>query len=95
MDAIGKPRINFWVNLLTMILNYACMYLGLQVYGWLGAAYGTVISAILNFLIMYSVLNKTVGVELRETFRYVWITYRELWDHSRKLFRKKDVVEIR
>jgi O-antigen/teichoic acid export membrane protein len=95
MDAIGKPRINFWVNLLTMSLNYTCMYLGLRYIGWLGAAYGTVISAILNFLIMYSVLNKTVGVELRETFRYVWITYRELWDHSRKLFRKKDVVEIR
>jgi lipopolysaccharide exporter len=94
MDAIGKPRINFWVNLLTMFLNYACMYLGLRYIGWLGAAYGTVISAILNFLIMYSVLNKTVGVELRETFRYVWLTYRELWDHSRKLLRKKDVVEI-
>ena len=47
MDAIGKPRINFWVNLLTMCLNYGCMYLGLRYIGWLGAAYGTVVSAIL------------------------------------------------
>ena len=46
MDAIGKPRINFWVNLLTMSLNYGFMYLGLRYTGWLGAAYGTVVSAI-------------------------------------------------
>ena len=64
MDAIGKPRINFWVNLLTMCLNYICMYLGLKYTGWLGAAYGTVVSAILTFLIMYVVLNKTIGVKL-------------------------------
>jgi O-antigen/teichoic acid export membrane protein len=36
MDAIGKPRINFWVNLLTMCLNYFCMYIGLRYTGWLG-----------------------------------------------------------
>ena len=39
------------------------MYIGLRYTGWLGAAYGTVVSAILSFLIMYSVLNKTIGVK--------------------------------
>ena len=72
MDAIGKPRINFWVNLLTMGLNYGFMYLGLRYLGWMGAAYGAVVSAILSFLIMYFVLNKTIGVRLNETFKWVW-----------------------
>jgi len=92
MDAIGKPRINFWVNLLTMSLNYGFMFLGLKYTGWLGAAYGTVVAAILNFLIMYSVLNKTVGVQLKETFKYVWFSYREIWDIGKKVMQKKDVV---
>ncbi len=91
MDAIGKPKINFWVNLLTMSLNYAFMYLGLRYTGWLGAAYGTVVSAIFSFLIMYSVLNKTIGVRLGETFRYVWVSYREIYDNIRKTVGKKDI----
>jgi lipopolysaccharide exporter len=91
MDAIGKPKINFWVNLLTMSLNYAFMYLGLRYTGWLGAAYGTVVSAIFSFLIMYSVLNKTIGVRLGETFRYVWVSYREIYDNVRKTIGKKDI----
>jgi lipopolysaccharide exporter len=91
MDAIGKPRINFWVNLLTMTLNYGCMYIGLRFTGWLGAAYGTVVSAILNFLIMYSVLNKTIGVELKATFGYVWFSYREIYDIVKKIIGKKNI----
>lgn len=92
MDAIGKPRTNFWVNLLAMGLNYGCMYLGLRYTGWLGAAYGSVVSAILSFIIMYSVLHKTIGVRLGETFRYTWVTYQEIYNRFRKILGKKDVL---
>jgi lipopolysaccharide exporter len=90
MDAIGKPRINFWVNLLTMSMSYGFMYLGLRCTGWLGAAYGTVVSAILSFLIMYSVLNKTIGVRLSETFKWVWLSYRKMYENFKKIISKKD-----
>jgi O-antigen/teichoic acid export membrane protein len=92
MDAIGQPRINFWVNLLTMVLNYGFMYLGLRYTGWMGAAYGTVVSAILSFLIMYTVLNRTIGIRLSETFKYVWLSYREIYDGIKKFPGKKDIV---
>ena len=84
MDAIGKPRINFWVNLISMSLSYGCMYLGLQYTGWLGAAYGSVVSTILSFLIMYIVLNKTIGVRLGETFKYTWLSYRMIFQQLKK-----------
>jgi O-antigen/teichoic acid export membrane protein len=90
MDAIGKPRINFWVNLLTMSMSYGFMYLGLRCTGWLGAAYGTVVSAILSFLIMYSVLNKTIGIRLSETFKWVWLSYRKMYENFKKIISKKD-----
>ena len=85
MDAIGKPRINFWVNMLTMILNYGFMYIGLRYTGWLGAAYGTVVSAILSFFIMYFVLNKTIGVKLGETWKWVWYSYRNFFNYLKKI----------
>ena len=87
MDAIGKPRVNFWVNLLTMILNYGFMYIGLRYTGWLGAAYGAVVSAILSFLIMYFVLNKTIGVKLGETVQWTWKSYREYFNYLKKMFK--------
>jgi lipopolysaccharide exporter len=91
MDAIGQPRINFWVNLLTMGLNYGFMYLGLRYLGWMGAAYGTVVSAILSFLIMYSVLNRTVGIRLKETFKWVWLSYLEIFQGLRKVLGYNEV----
>ena len=90
MDAIGKPKINFWVNLISMCLNYACMYIGLRLTGWMGAAYGAVVAAILSFIIMYAVLNKTIGVNLGETFRYVGFAYREMIAIIKKFLSRKD-----
>ena len=92
MDAIGKPKVNFWVNLLTMSLNYGFMYLGLRYLGWMGAAYGAVVSAILSFLIMYTVLNRTIGIRLNETFKYVWFSYREIYDVVKKMMGKKQIT---
>ncbi len=88
MDAIGKPRVNFWVSLLTMILNYGFMYIGLRYTGWLGAAYGAVVSAILSFFIMYYVLNKTIGVEIGETVQWVFKSYLDFFKYMRRIFIK-------
>lgn len=90
MDAIGKPKINFWVNLLSMCLNYSCMYIGLRLTGWMGAAYGAVVSSVLSFCIMFVVLNKTIGVNLGETFRYVGFAYREMLSIIKKLLGRND-----
>ena len=85
MDAIGKPKINFWVNLLAMCLNYGSMYIGLRYIGWLGAAYGTVFSSVLTFIIMYSLLNRTIGVKIGETLRWVWLSYRNFFNYVKNI----------
>jgi len=84
MDAIGKPAINFWVNLLVMILNYGFMYIGLRYTGWLGAAYGADVAAILCFFIMYFVLKKAVGIQIGETIKWIWKSYVELFVYFKK-----------
>ena len=84
MDAIGKPALNFWVNLLVMILNYGFMYIGLRYTGWLGAAYGADIAAVFSFLIMYFVLKKAVGVRIGETVKWIWKSYAEIFNYIKK-----------
>lgn len=87
MDAIGKPALNFWVNLLVMILNYGFMYFGLRYTGWLGAAYGADAAAIVSFLIMYFVLKKVVGIQIRETIKWIWKSYVEILSYLKKQIR--------
>jgi len=84
MDAIGKPSLNFWVNLLVMILNYGFMYIGLRYTGWLGAAYGADAAAIISFFIMYFVLKKSVGIKIGETIKWIWKSYREIFGYIKK-----------
>jgi lipopolysaccharide exporter len=84
MDAIGKPGLNFWVNLLIMILNYGFMYIGLRYTGWLGAAYGADVAAVLSFLIMYFVLKKAVGVQIGQTVKWIWLSYTEIFSYLKK-----------
>jgi lipopolysaccharide exporter len=84
MDAIGKPALNFWVNLVIMFLNYGLMYVGLRYTGWLGAAYGADVAAIVSFFIMYFVLKKAVGIQIGGTVKWIWKSYREIFDYLKK-----------
>jgi len=81
LDAIGKPSVNFWINLLTLILNYGCMYIGLRYTGWLGAAYGADVAAIFSFIIMYFVLRKTIGIRMGEVIQWIWKSYTGIFSH--------------
>jgi hypothetical protein len=56
----------------------------------MGAAYGAVVSSVLSFCIMFAVLNKTIGVNLGETFRYVGFAYREMLSIIKKLLGRND-----
>ncbi|HLY69978.1 MAG TPA: oligosaccharide flippase family protein, partial [Puia sp.] len=79
MDAIGKPKINFWINLLTMSLNVLFIFLGLRYFDWKGAAYGSVIGLVTGSGIMYFVLAKTIGVRWDEIIAYVFETYENVF----------------
>jgi lipopolysaccharide exporter len=88
MDAIGKPKINFWINLLTMSLNILFIFLGLHFFGWKGAAYGSVIGLVFGSAIMYAVLRKTIGVRWDEIIAYVFETYENVFTMIKKFLRR-------
>ncbi|HSZ84532.1 MAG TPA: oligosaccharide flippase family protein [Puia sp.] len=88
MDAIGKPKINFWINLLTMSLNILFIFLGLHFFGWKGAAYGSVIGLVSGSAIMYAVLVKTIGARWDEIIAYVFETYENVFIMIKKFLRR-------
>jgi O-antigen/teichoic acid export membrane protein len=88
MDAIGKPKINFWINLLIMSLNVLFIFLGLHFFGWKGAAYGSVVGLVTGSAIMYAVLVKTIGARWDEIIAYVFETYENVFKMIKKFFHR-------
>jgi O-antigen/teichoic acid export membrane protein len=85
MDAIGKPRINFLVNTLTLGINIFAIYYCIKFSSdKMGAAYGTVITYILAFIIIYFSLRKTLNIELRNILSYIRMAYIDLFKVVKK-----------
>ena len=86
MDAIGKPQLNFWFNLLLMIINLTFTYLGLKYIRPLGdgAAYASVAYHITGLLLIYGVLKRQVKVEMRNIAGHVIYNYTHLYSLAKK-----------
>lgn len=68
MDATGFPQINFRTNLLAFFLNFTFNYIGLKLFGYLGAAIGTAVTYSFIFFTTQRILNKKFGVSVRQVF---------------------------
>lgn len=75
LDAIGKPQVNFYTNLIFMIVNLTLTYFALKYFGGIGAAYATVLNNIIIFVIMMYILKKYINIETKNLFKYMWETY--------------------
>lgn len=71
LDSIGKPKITFSVVLLTTVLNLVLNYFLIRSIGVMGAAYATLISNFIGFLLGQLVLKHFIGVKLGNVFIYM------------------------
>lgn len=79
MDALQMPKLNFYLSLLMALLNIVLNYFMLQAYGVIGAAYSTVISFLVFFIVNQTILyNKfkintwRVLVEMVAWYAFGW-----------------------
>jgi lipopolysaccharide exporter len=78
LDAIGKPSVNFKVNVLLMIVNLALTIALLKIYGGIGAAYASMISCTISLVVMLAVLKKHISIDSTNIFRYALSRYTDL-----------------
>ncbi|MCF0068936.1 flippase [Dyadobacter sp. CY261] len=79
LDSIGKTRITFFVVIGTATLNLCLNYFFIRRFGVVGAAYATLCSNIVGFLIAQAILKKEIGVNLFNTFVYMYKFYPEFF----------------
>ena len=78
LDAIGKPAVNFTVNVLLMITNLILTIIFLKLYGGIGAAYATMIYYTLSLITMLVILKQHINIEAKNIIKYSVKRYTDL-----------------
>ncbi|MFM9908692.1 MAG: oligosaccharide flippase family protein [Chitinophagaceae bacterium] len=92
LDSIGKPRVNFYTSLLYMLISLGINYFCLYTFGGIGAAYASMINAVIGMIIMIGVLKKYIHLELRNIYRFMINMYGDTFKMLKKL-RKTPPIE--
>jgi O-antigen/teichoic acid export membrane protein len=77
LDSIGKTRVTFFVVIGTASLNLGLNYFFIRQWGVVGAAYATLCSNIAGFVVAQVILKKEIGVNVLNTFVYMYKFYPE------------------
>ena len=78
LDAIGKPAVNFTVNVLLMITNMIITIIFLKLYGGIGAAYAMMIYYTLSLMTMLVILKRYINIEAKNIIKYSVKRYTDL-----------------
>lgn len=90
LDAMGKPKINFRFVILGAAMNIASNYTFIFVlqYGLIGAAYGTLLTYGIMFVLNQWVLYKELKVNVLNVFPNIISTYIEGFNMAKELYAK-------
>jgi O-antigen/teichoic acid export membrane protein len=79
LDSIGKTKTTFYIVVITASTNLILNYFFIKEIGLLGAAYATLISNIIGFIIAQVILWRELGVKFYHAFVYAFRFYPEFY----------------
>jgi O-antigen/teichoic acid export membrane protein len=80
MDALKRPKINFYLLVMMGVLNVGFCYFFLQSHGVIGAAYATLLSYCIIFLLNQFILFQSYGINTFKVFPAIIDWYRTGWN---------------
>lgn len=89
MDSIGKPHLNFWLICLLAVVNIIFNYILISMFGVLGAAFATLLTYLLGFVINQVILYRLIKVSTLQVFRDMIDFYRLGYTYLLYLLREK------
>jgi len=89
LDSMGYPHRNFYVTGSFFITNLTLNYFWISNFGVMGAAYGTLSTTVIGFLVMQIILNKMIGVTVPNVLRNMILFYTQLFKTVFSLAGKK------
>ncbi len=92
LDAMGKPKINFYFTIIGSIINIISNYIFITKFGIIGAAYGTLTSYTVTFIAQQYVLNKILNVKAYRAFMFIPDFYKQGLNLARNFLVKRKVA---
>lgn len=79
LDSVGLPNINFYITAGNALMNVILNYVFIRSFGMIGAAYGTLLTYFLGFILMQVVIRQKLKVELSKAMVHIFVFYKEIW----------------
>ena len=79
LDSIGKVKVTFYIVLLITLVNLGLNFVFIQNLGVMGAAYATLVSNVVGFIVAQIVLRRQVSVNVLNIFVYMYRFYPEFF----------------
>lgn len=79
MDSVGKPQINFLINVLLLFVSVGATYFSIRQFGLMGPAYASIFTWAFACTIFYIILKKELGIQLKNIIAYSLATYKDLF----------------
>ncbi len=89
LDSMGYPHRNFYVTATFFIINLILNYFWISNFGVMGAAYGTLSTTIIGFVVMQIILHKMIGVNVLKVFKNTIHFYGRLFYTAHEFVLKK------
>jgi O-antigen/teichoic acid export membrane protein len=89
LDAIGKPKLNFLVVGLNLLLITALSFLLIKIFALMGAAYAIIISLTVSVIIKQWLLARLIGTRFWMPITYTRSAYIMVWNKAISIIRKK------
>ncbi|MCE7070276.1 flippase [Dyadobacter sp. CY327] len=93
LDSIGKTKVTFFVVVVTATLNLVLNYFFIRSFGVMGAAYATLCSNVVGFIIAQVILKREIDVSIGNTWMYMFRFYPEFLEKYIKPFLKNRALK--
>ena len=90
MDSLGKPMINFWVNMMGLVLNIIFTYAGYKFLnmGMYGGVFGSMVGAVASYGVAYYFLHREIGYKNRHVMHYTVQAYKDMYAFAISKFKR-------
>ena len=87
-DSTGRQKLNFYLQIGTMVINFSTNLFFITRFGIIGAAYGSLTTYFISFVVKQTILRRLYNVRLSAIFKNAFSFYGEVFYILKQRFKK-------
>jgi lipopolysaccharide exporter len=92
LNSIGKPKLNFIINSISLVVYLSMNYICLKAFGLYGAAIGTLITMTMGSIAWYFIMRNEINLQMLNVWKFSIDTYKIVLAQINQVFSKTKAV---